>query len=338
MTKLHERLTAAFQPRAARCGAFCCARGYDNGVIDPGIDEIGFETSLERLRRARPSYFYEPHANGQAQFHAATQQTRSIFPGNRWGKTTAMAIEVQRCADNEGRVMIWVCPQFKQFDALRPQLEEQVFDRDAVYVHDDHYRWPNGSKMFVIPRERDWQFIQGINPDLVCIDEECPVSLWRELRARGAGLRNTRYIIAATATSGDLTWMASDIYEVWLKYHTERGCDEEQAMALQLHPDIWCWPRGGIADNSAMSPDKVAYFHGLTWGSEKERRVRQSGGFIQWVGDAVFPFDDLEWLRARRKAILDAMGGGREGALIVDTRPVPPRPERAMTPKWIVQQ
>lgn len=292
-------------------------------MTDHGTESVAFELAMEGMRRAKPSHFYEPKSEMQASLHATDKRLRAMFVGNRSGKSTGMAYEVQKQADTPKSVMVWVCPQFKQWDALRPDFEERIFDRDAVYVHDDHVRWPNGSKCFIIPRERDWQFIQGINPDLVCIDEECPISLWRELRARGAGFRRTKYIIGATATSGDLTWMASDIYEVWLKWHAERGMDEEQAMALQMHPEIWCWPIGGIEDNRALDDATKRYFLDLTWGSDKERRVRQRGGFIQWVGDAVFDFDDLDWLKARRKALFDTMGGGIRGTLSLNPDPEP---------------
>lgn len=305
-------------------------------MTDPGTESIAFELAMEGMRRVRPSYFYEPKSVMQERLHVAPQRLCAMFVGNRSGKSTGMAYEVQRAMDKPKSIAVWVCPQFKQFDALRADFEALIFDKDAVYVTDDFYRWPNGSKCFIIPRERDWQFIQGINPDLVCVDEECPVSLWRELRARGAGFRKTRYIIGATATSGDITWMATDIYHEWLKYHADKGLDERQAMESQLHPEIWCWPVGGIDDNAAMTDDAKRYFKSLKWSGDKEKRVRERGGFIQWVGDAVFQLEDLDWLRDRRAALFATMGGGREGALIVDARPVQPLPEKAYTPPWVI--
>lgn len=253
----------------------------------------------------------------QEQLRIAKHRIRAMFVGNRSGKSIGMAAEVQKTMDKPNSIGVWVCPQFKQFDLLRPDFEKMVFDQGAEYVHDDHYRWPNGSKCFIIPRERDWQFIQGVNPDLVCVDEECPISLWRELRARGAGSRDTRYIVGATATSGDITWMADDIYEEWASFHADRGMGEEEAMVAQLHPEIWCWPRGGIADNRAMSREKVAYFQSLVWGNAKEHEVRNRGGFQQWVGDAVFSSDDQEWLKAQRAAMAIQFGSHVEGMLEV---------------------
>lgn len=269
----------------------------------------------EAKRRATPSRFLEPSSAMQEQLRTATHRIRAMFVGNRSGKSIGMAREVQVAMNKPNGIAVWVCPQFKQFDLLRPDFEALVFDKDAEYVHDDHYRWPNGSKCFIIPRERDWQFIQGVNPDLVCVDEECPVSLWRELRARGAGFRDTRYVIGATATSGDITWMAEEIYETWVRFHADLGMDEDEAMKAQKHPEIWCWPRGGIADNRAMSPAKVAYFQSLTWGNDKEKAVRNSGGFQQWVGDAVFSPDDQDWLRAQRAVLAAKFGSALEGML-----------------------
>lgn len=266
----------------------------------------------ERMRRDRPSAWYEPHDHGQRQFHMAPHRIRAMFPGNRWGKTTAMGVEVNSYVRHDERFtpkpkhpaqVLWFCTQFRQFDLLREQLHARCFDKGWTYNGSDNfYEWPGGDRLWIIPGDRDWTYIQGINPDLVCVDEECPVALWRELRARGFGDRATRYIVAATATMGAETWMKGEIYDPWLAEHARVGVDEARAMLVQRHPEIWCWPMGGIEDNPSMGADKVAGFQALTWSSDKEKQVRLRGGFQSWVGDPCFSMEGLDWLRAQRKA------------------------------------
>lgn len=270
----------------------------------------------------RPADLYRPHA-GQLAFHTAPHRIRALFPGNRWGKTTALGIEVNsycrpdqcfgpRPTDQPAQVL-WFCTEYRQYELLRPRLERDCFDAGWVYNQQDNfYQWPNKARLWIIPGTRDWRFIQGTNPDLVVIDEECPPSLYSELGARGIGDRDTRYLIGATATGGSETWMRERVYEPWKKHHLELGLDEDAAIATQAHPDIFCLPRGSLSENPSMTPEKVALFRGLHWmGGQKEWAVRNFGGFESWSSDPVFAAEDLEWLKERRKG----MPGGVDGML-----------------------
>lgn len=269
---------------------------------------------LATIKLRTPHKLYIPHERGQRQFHAAKQRVRALYPGNRFGKSTAAAMEAQwQVERKEKSVILWICPQFRTFDLLRPQLEAEVFGPDASYNgQDNFYKWPNGSIMYVIPRERDWHFVEGINPDLVVIDEECPLPLFRELMARGFGRNETRYVIAATATNMAGSWMEKEIYRVWLDYHLARGLSEQQATEQQLHPVYWVWARGGIADNPSMTPEKVAGFKALTWSSDKEKKVRDEGGFETSVGDPVFDPDAVSRLMSEARR-LNSTSPGRLG-------------------------
>lgn len=304
-----------------------------------------YQTALDALavisatKLRTPWKLYKPHPNFQQQFHASKHTVRCLFPGNRGGKTTAAAMEAQWQAGRKAdSIILWITTQFRTFEMLRPQLEAEIFGPDAKYNAQDYtYTWPNGSTMWVIPRERDWSFVQGINPDLVCVDEECPIALWRELRSRGFGRNNTRYVIAATATNMAGSWMEKEIYLTWLELHTEKGLSERQAMDQQLHPEMFVWPRGGIADNPSMTPEKVAKFKALTWSSDKEKKVRDEGGFETSVGDAVFDWQTMETLRTKQATDQSTHGDGVCGALDL-AKPLPNKQLHECDPPQLVGQ
>jgi hypothetical protein len=151
-----------------------------------------------------------------------------------------------------------------------------------------------------------------VNPDLIVVDEQCPLGLWRELAARGFGDRDTKYIVGATATDMAGSWMEKELFVPWKSYHMERGIDIEGAVVAQLHPRIWCMPRGGIEANPSMTDAKVEGFKALTWGSDKEKKVRDEGGFETSVGDPVFDHEALGRMEARCLE-LDRANPGRRG-------------------------
>jgi hypothetical protein len=99
------------------------------------------QESARGARHARPADFYVPHRRGQRQFHESPHAVRAMFPGNRFGKTTALGVEVNCCVRHDGRwnpwwagvthptQVLWFCVDFGQFDLLRPQLEGTCFER-----------------------------------------------------------------------------------------------------------------------------------------------------------------------------------------------------------------
>lgn len=281
---------------------------------------------LESHRIARPSDFYRPHEKGQRQFHEAERPMRLLFPGNAWGKTTAIAIECDAWIQRSQRwrptperriTCIWFCPDFKQFDIIRPQIEEECLTRGWRFTSTDNkYTWPDGGRLFLASADRKWTFLQGINPDLIVFDEQPPLKVWREMLMRRRGRRKTEFCIAATATQG-ITWMAT-LYEQWADFHTDAGMDEMRAMLEQRHPEVWCWPRGGVHDNPGMDASDVAWYEGRTWSSDKEKKVRLYGGFENWAGDPVFDEAAVEWMRAQAALLDGEMGHGR----LVDLEPL----------------
>jgi hypothetical protein len=205
-----------------------------------------------RPREAWPSLKYHPGReedldekpvdeadNGQYQLHAAKHVFRICAPGNGWGKTTTAAVELDWWAraqhpyqDTPQRsiVALWVCQKFQQFEVMKPKLEAWWPPSVGLSWHGQHHRylWPNGSACFIFTSESSWETLQGVEPDLVLIDEECDAGLWRELVRRRRPPVETRFLITATATQG-LTWTYRDLYLPWLQFHAKLGMDEQQA-------------------------------------------------------------------------------------------------------------
>lgn len=259
--------------------------------------------------------------NGQAQFHRSQHIYRIAAPGNGWGKTAMAAVEVDwwgfgdhqhQDIPKRRRTLVWVCQKFQQFEIQKPMIERWWPDsiRNSWHGQDKAYTWPDGTRMFVITAETDWKTIQGIEPDLITIDEECEAPLWRELQRRRRGAVKTRYVITATATNG-LTWTYTDLYIPWRKFHGDcspRSEAETLAMREQRHrfddpaladtPGIWCWPRGSHADNPTATVESWALYQQMTSGSPVEREVRLFGGFRQFSGSPVFDLEAVEKQRA----------------------------------------
>lgn len=236
--------------------------------------------------------------------------------------TTAMAIEANAFATHSARwqpvpthpvLMLWFARAYAQVDLLRVQLQANVFGRGAEWrATDQQWRWPDGSVLVVGSADRatDWTRWQGVPADLVCFDEEPPLSLWREMAQRRRTDRKTRYVLAATATEGG-SWMEQELYRPWLEHHQARGLDEERAIAVNDHPETWCLSIGGIDDNPGADAKDHAWYHNRRWGSEEERRVRLRGGFWHGVGSAVFDAEGLAWMRAES----DKLPKGQQGFL-----------------------
>lgn len=283
--------------------------------------------ALEEMRKREPSAFYQPHP-GQEAFHRSTHDIRIIAAGNRFGKTLAGAVEAdwylqgthRYCQVPKGHVQVaWICPVFGQMDKLRAQIESQALTAGWIWSGSTNsYTWPNESKMFIVSADSEWQRIQGLNFDLVICDEEPPIALWRELLTRSFGYRNgrkvrARYAITATASESE-SWMARELYTPWLKHHADLGLSESQAIESQSHSKIWCFPRGGIADNPMAEAADIAHYNSINWTSEEEKRVRMQGGFANFSGSSVFDRNGVQWIKEQAE-LLDAQFPGINGSL-----------------------
>lgn len=295
---------------------------------------LAYETAFVEMAGDRPASIYRsgrkldldgtpipPEANGQLQFHKALHVVRQMAPGNGFGKTASVAVEVDwwghgdhpwqwQTIPKRRRKMVWIAQKHQQWDMMRADIERwwpPSVVGSWVGSPAYRYRWPDGSTLSVITAETDWTTVQGIQPDLVIGDEEFPVGLWREMLKRRRGSTRTRFCITATATQG-LTWTYYELYRPWLKYHTDRGMNEREAMRAQLHrwddealgqlPGVWCWPMGSHRDNPTATKETWAFYLKTTTGSEAERQVRLYGGFRSFNAAPVFNQANLEKMRA----------------------------------------
>jgi hypothetical protein len=264
---------------------------------------------------------------GQLAFHRSTHIIRALFPGTGFGKSTSAAVEVDYWLQGYHPYqfvmpppvkVFWVSLKYAQMGELRQQLETFCFSKGWTWNENAHrYKWPNKSTLTIISNDADWAGAQGTPPDLVVIDEECDQKLWLELTMRRRGHSQTRYVISATATKGK-RWMHREIYTPWLEYHSRLGLSEEQAMREQKHPNIWCWPKGGIEDNPGAQPgDEQWYADALAMASPGERQVRLHGGFQDF---SVAPVFNLEALQAMEEEARE-LGDGINGWLTIETNP-----------------
>ena len=266
----------------------------------------------------------------QLGFHKATQPIRGLFPGNGWGKTSAMGAECNAWAHHLCQwqptpgwplLMLWFAKLADQFSLICEQLRTTIFGTEVAWKPSDGtFTWPDGSKLVVglADQRTDWRRWQGVPVDLVLFDEEPPVELWREMLMRRRGQRQTRFVSGATATTGD-SWMAKEIYAPWVEHHKALGIDETRALWAQSHPDIWLWWRGGVEDNPGARATDEAWYAGRTWSSPKEREVRRRGGFQSWTGDPVFDPEAMDRLKAMAAEADAERGPGRLGSLVCVT-------------------
>lgn len=263
---------------------------------------------LQQYRYSRPCDDYTPHDQGQLQFHQSTHTIRGLFPGNGFGKTTAVGAECHNWCIHSNRwqktppwpvQVVWFCQDFQQFGKLRDQIERDIIGSTARWretTDGKFYQYPDGSRWFIASADRSWTFFQGTNPDLIVFDEQPPLKLWREAAMRRRGKRKTRYAVSATATQG-ISWMADTIWAPWKKLYEDLGLSHETALFEQPHRDIWVWDEGGIEDNPGADEEDVRWYKAQEWSSEKEKKVRLRGGFEDWTGDSVFDEFSIERMR-----------------------------------------
>lgn len=294
---------------------------------------------LERAHEARPSLTYrpgrthdldgraiDPRDNGQLQLHSSSHVFRYAAPGNGWGKTTLAAVEVDWWGNGFHPLMVgglpptparqprqlwWICQKFDQWLEMKPKAERwwPKGVSESWHGSEHSYTWPNETTLKIYTAESDWKTMQGPEPALVVVDEECGAAMWYELirRRRGTEETDTRYLITATATQG-LTWTYSKLYAPWLKFHADRGMDETQAKYAQAHiiegtetPGIFVWPNGSHRENPIATKNSWAYQLSLPAGSKAERLVRLYGGHRDFAGTPVFDSDCLEKMRVHLK-------------------------------------
>jgi len=270
--------------------------------------KIRAKAALQRLYEQHP--FWEmhtfPHEEGQRQALESDHIIRVLIPGNGFGKTTVMAADcdmlMQRSDPFKPHCMpvpdrpthaIWFCQKFQQFELMRPDLE-QIWSAGWVWNATKHrYTWPNGSSLYALSSDADWTAVQGVQIDAVYFDEHPDKKFWTEMMFRRRGSKKTRFMVAATMTQG-VTWFVRDIIQPWEDHCRELGLDHSEAIKLQPHHRIFVWDAGGISSNPAMSAEDLRHYEEAEGLSDKERRVRLSGGYADFSGDSVFSIEALD--------------------------------------------
>lgn len=268
---------------------------------------------LDAAIRARPRELLNPFDNpGQMGFLQSRHIYRLLHPGNGFGKTTVMAMDVDMLIQgddpfkpeiipkNKERVVVWITKKYQQWQIIREPIERKVFTAGWTWNETYKvYKWPGKGKMFVFSGESDWELMQGPEPDLIVFDEHPPLQMWKESIARRRGSNPCRFTVGATLTTG-ITWYVRDMIQPWEQHHKLLGLSMDQAHEKQLHPDVWCWLRGGIRDNPSMT-EKDFRFYERAFSSQsvssKEKEVRLRGGYADLAGDGVFDAEALSDMR-----------------------------------------
>lgn len=285
---------------------------------------VELETGMAALRAQQPWKWYQPHPK-QLAFHKALQSLRGLFPGNRFGKTSAAAMEAQWFGtgthpywptNHTPGDVIWACPSFAQFKILLPKLRALIWGPQPKWRESDNVlEFPGGGRVWAWSRERDWTTLKGISPRAIIFDEDAPEALWNESKTRGYGDDRMSVIITNTPTEAMGTWMETEVYQPWHEHHKAQGLTEDEANAAQTHPKIFCITRGGIADNPSLA-HRVEEFRAETFrGGKAEWQVRNFGGFRYIGTTGVFMADTLGRLDEEVTTLADAFGAGTTGYL-----------------------
>lgn len=279
------------------------------------------ERAIEHLAGTRPSLLFEPHEAGQLQALCSDHTYRILIPGNGWGKTTLMALDVDllmqrddpfkpQCMPKPDRptTAIWITQKYQQFEVMKPDLEV-MFTRGWKWNSQKHsYEWPNGSRLFILSSDSDWTSIQGVEIDAVYFDEHPDRKLWNEMQFRRRGKKKTRFTVAATMTLG-LTWFVKDVIVAWEHWCRDQGLTNARALELQPHATTFVWNIGGIEDNPSMTEEDAEHYASIRTLSDKEREVRMRGGYADFTGEGVFHLPALLAMEKRAQE-------GESGAIV----------------------
>jgi phage terminase large subunit-like protein len=234
---------------------------------------------LAEQMRAEGVKWYQPHT-GQLPFHQSTAKIRSLFGGNRSGKTEAACAEVimwatgsqkyrQRPVRRNAGSIIWVASESNEYtrDIIVPKLKkwmpkgfitkEQKIQRGFV----DFWQLKNGNIINFKNYEMDDEKFEGMDVDLVYLDEEAREEIYKGCLVRTID-RGGSIIMAMTPLKG-LTWVYKEIWE-------KNGTNGIECflMDMDLNPYL-------------KQVDKDLVLAGLT---EEEKKIRKQGLFVQLHG------------------------------------------------------
>jgi len=236
------------------------------------------ELLKEKERRiAEDPLKYSKRHPKQELFYAAQQTVRSLFWGNRVGKTEIGAQEVARylLGNHEHRtivppVEVWsVCPSFdSQKETTQPKLLNYIPPseikgistiRKGIY---SEIVLKNGSRVNFKSYEQGREKFQGAGKRLIWFDEEPPHDIWEECWVRQEAGEALDIILTMTPIKG-MTWVYDDIYlstDGSLHYCSEAGWDDNP----------WLTEEQKAIMGRGLSPTAL--------------KVRKEGKFVRRVG------------------------------------------------------
>jgi phage terminase large subunit-like protein len=179
----------------------------------------------ERRRRSQPLLYCQRHPK-QVVAHEAPQAIRSLFWGNRVGKTEWGAMETAEYAtlhhkhrEVKAPFEIWsACPSFDvQEHTTQKKLMSYIPQKDIEHI--DYIRGrimktirlKNGVTIQFKSYEQGREKFQGAGVRLIWFDEEPPHDIWEESFVRVEAGQQLDVILTMTAIKG-MTWVYDQIY------------------------------------------------------------------------------------------------------------------------------
>jgi phage terminase large subunit-like protein len=251
--------------------------------------------ALDELLEGNPLQAFEPHV-AQAPFFEARTPVVAAFAGNRFGKTTALAVRLLiECCDREC-LPPWLLP-FKRWDAdtaprgtqcriVNPsfQLLESVilpafrqwcppaqlrggsFDKAIKGAPDRRLDFKNGSSIQFMTYEQDLAKFGGWKGHVVGFDEPPPLEIREECLGRLVDFGGYE-LFAMTPLKANTGWIRREIFK------------------KREHPDITVI-KGSIHDNPTLDEAAKERFLGAL-SSDLWRRAREFGDFVD-VGGLIY--------------------------------------------------
>ncbi len=219
---------------------------------------------------------YIPANDKIAEFHASTASIRTLFGGNRSGKTESGTWELlQICQEPD--TIVWACTVNNEMlgTVLAKKLFKYLDPADIVDIAwiNKRQRIPrqinlrNGSQIHCKSYEQGREAFQGTSIRRCWLDEECPKDIFEECQARVIDQEGD-ILLTLTPLKG-MTWVWDDIHEA----------DD---------PNIENWTIS-LLENKYISQTAKDWFVSRLTQDEIEKRVH--GRFMRLVGAVWKEFD-----------------------------------------------
>lgn len=219
---------------------------------------------------------YDPANNKIAEFHASQAPIRSLFGGNRSGKTESGCFELLR-ACQEPNTIVWACTVNNEMlgTVLAPKIFKYLDSLDIIDIAwiNKRQKIPrqinlrNGSQIHCKSYEQGREAYQGTSIRLIWLDEECPEDIFEECQARVVDQEGS-IILTLTPLKG-MTW-------VWDKIHESKD------------PAVQHWTIS-LLENKYISEKAKQWFVSRLSADEKQKRIY--GRFMRLEGLVWKEFD-----------------------------------------------